>query len=348
MITPQSTTKEWINQIRAQHPKINLRLLEKMINALCLVEALKINGLYFIFKGGTSLVLLLDSPQRLSIDIDILTQASREEIEIILTKLCAQTIFAKFELDEHRSYKEGVPKAHYKLFYAPNFASPEDNSILLDVLFAENPYPKLQKTPMQMAWLETKEPIIFLDLPTIESIAGDKLTAFAPNTTGIRYGEGKEMEIIKQMFDVGQLFDKIIDFEVFRQSYFQNVQQELAYRPVLVGKSYKDVLEDTWLTCLQIVKRENRELIQGISSFNSYTIYHFGDENAIETAGKIALLVAKLMKQDDTALPTLDTTSYKATDYLILNPGFNFLNRKVRMANYAMFYWQKAIEVYTS
>jgi hypothetical protein len=41
----------------------------------------------------------------------------------------------------------------------------------------------------------------------VEAIAGDKLTAFAPTTTGIHYGQDKALEIIKQLFDVGILFD---------------------------------------------------------------------------------------------------------------------------------------------
>ena len=36
-----------------------------------LLEALARTELPFVFKGGTSLMLLLDSPKRLSVDIDI-------------------------------------------------------------------------------------------------------------------------------------------------------------------------------------------------------------------------------------------------------------------------------------
>jgi hypothetical protein len=43
------------------------------------------------------------------------------------------------------------------------------------------------------------------------SILGDKLTAFAPNTTGIPYKKGKHIEIIKQLHDVSKLIDNITD-----------------------------------------------------------------------------------------------------------------------------------------
>ena len=47
-------------------------------------------------------------------------------------------------------------------------------------------------------------------MPTLNGITGDKLSAFAPTTIGIPYGKGKSMEIIKQLFDLGVLFEYII------------------------------------------------------------------------------------------------------------------------------------------
>jgi hypothetical protein len=61
-------------------------------------------------------------------------------------------------------------------------------------------------------------------VPTVDAIIGDKLTAFAPNTIGIPYFRGKDnqsfsMEIIKQLFDLGKLFEEIGDVEVVRRSF---------------------------------------------------------------------------------------------------------------------------------
>jgi hypothetical protein len=63
----------------------------------------------------------------------------------------------------------------------------------------------IEKT-LDTEWLKQNTPPVTLTVPDINSIAGDKLTAFAPNTTGILYGSGKEKEIVKQLFDVGCLF----------------------------------------------------------------------------------------------------------------------------------------------
>lgn len=47
-------------------------LLERVIYAFGLLEALKRVNLPFIFKGGSCLMLLLEKPRRLSTDIDII------------------------------------------------------------------------------------------------------------------------------------------------------------------------------------------------------------------------------------------------------------------------------------
>lgn len=45
-------------------------------------------------------------------------------------------------------------------------------------------------------------------VPDIDSILGDKLTAFAPHTSGIPIDVGKNMEIMKQMYDISSLISE--------------------------------------------------------------------------------------------------------------------------------------------
>ena len=68
MILRESYTEEWIGRIQRVY-KIDPSLVEKVIMALTLLEQLKVGGLDFIFKGGTSLMLLLGEIKRLSIDM---------------------------------------------------------------------------------------------------------------------------------------------------------------------------------------------------------------------------------------------------------------------------------------
>ena len=73
MIKKETFTLEHINELRSRK-SINLLLLERSIYALGLLEALARVGMPFIFKGGSCLMLLLESPRRLSTDIDIIVK----------------------------------------------------------------------------------------------------------------------------------------------------------------------------------------------------------------------------------------------------------------------------------
>ena len=68
MINEKSFAMEHIESIR-NNKRVDINLLERSIYAFGLLEALVRVGLPFIFKGGggTSLMLLLDKPRRLSL-----------------------------------------------------------------------------------------------------------------------------------------------------------------------------------------------------------------------------------------------------------------------------------------
>lgn len=61
---------------------------------------------------------------------------------------------------------------------------------------------------------------------------GDKLTAFAPNTTGIPYfknDKSMSMGIIKQLFDIAYLADKLNNLEDVKSVFYKMAQSELKY-----------------------------------------------------------------------------------------------------------------------
>ncbi len=147
-----------------------------MIYALHLLEQLKINGLEFVFKGGTSLVLLLEEGNRFSIDIDIVCNVGREKLETILSKVVEKSKFSTVELDEKRSYLPGVPKAHYIFQFESVFHTRAPAKILLDVLVEDSIYPELVENPIQTKWIEI-DSVIKVRTPSIDAITGDKLTA---------------------------------------------------------------------------------------------------------------------------------------------------------------------------
>ena len=67
-----------------------------------------------------------------------------------------------------------------------------------------------------------------VNVPILEDILGDKLTAFAPNTTGIPYFKKEDsmsMEIIKQLYDIGNLFDVVNELSVIRTTFIVLLRQ---------------------------------------------------------------------------------------------------------------------------
>ena len=74
--------KNTIMILKKENPSADLQLLEKTIGALYLLESLVNEGLEFIFKGGTSLVLLLNDLKRFSVDVDIITRRKQRKSRI--------------------------------------------------------------------------------------------------------------------------------------------------------------------------------------------------------------------------------------------------------------------------
>ena len=72
MIHQDSRSLDWMKQVATENSFTDITLIEKTIRAFSLLESLVLSGCPFVFKGGTSLMLHLDSTKRLSIDIDII------------------------------------------------------------------------------------------------------------------------------------------------------------------------------------------------------------------------------------------------------------------------------------
>ena len=74
---------------------------------------------------------------------------------------------------------------------------------------------------------------LLVNVPSLEDILGDKLTAFASNTTGIPYFKSEHsmsMEIIKQLYDIGNLFDKVENLKIIKSTFSIFAKTELKYR----------------------------------------------------------------------------------------------------------------------
>jgi hypothetical protein len=240
MINSKCFAEDWIKDKAALIGSRNPVMLEKATVALQLLGYLAESGLSFQFKGGTSLLLRLDPIRRLSIDVDIVTQASFADLTSVLDGITKQAPFLNYQHEPRRD-RVLPPKKHFKVFY-PSVIEPKNDHILLDVLFEPEEIPGCEPTPIHVPFIEPLREVM-VAVPSVNHLLGDKLTAFAPETIGILYHPERKTDIAKQLFDVGVLFDAANDLEKVAESYDYMHQKQLGYRQ----KTYTGVetLNDT-------------------------------------------------------------------------------------------------------
>ena len=289
MLTKDNFTLEHVMDLK-KNRMVDSFILERSIYAFGLLEALCRARMPFIFKGGTSLMLLLEQPRRLSTDIDIVV-APGTDVDHYLEEAGKIFPFKKVE-QQIRKGKNSIEKRHYKYYYDSPIKGQTPFYILLDILFEENHYSKVIRKPIRNELLITEEPYYEVSLPSVDCILGDKLTAFAPHTTGIPFGVDKELEIIKQMYDIASLTDVIENFDDIRQSYLGTVSFEIRYRGI--EDAAEDVLRDTLEAAACIASRgqygdDYAKYLQGIKSI----VTHVYDERF--SAEKAAVMACKVM-----------------------------------------------------
>jgi hypothetical protein len=304
MINHNCTSLEWITKVSALHNNADKILVEKVIRALMLLEGLAVSGLDFCFKGGTATMLLLEKPRRMSIDIDIIVPDANADIPATLDKVCAQQGFTGWEAVE-RQNKGLIHKTHFKLYFLSNVSRAREQFILLDVLHEQVGYSKTIQKPLTSSFIENEDAAVLVTMPDINSITGDKLTAFSPNTIGIPYSKGghdRGMEIIKQLYDLSCLYEQVDDISIVREVFERFCAVESRYREH--GFSPEAVLEDAQINALSICFRKAYDercqyevLSKGAKQVNGFIFSErFSNEKAMVHAAKVAYLV-ELVKQ---------------------------------------------------
>lgn len=344
MITHNTHTKDWIFQIRSQIPKSDPILIEKMIMALYLLEQLQLSGLEFIFKGGTSLPLIIGAQHRFSIDIDIIISKD-DGLMDYFQSIIRQSKF----LEVQENVRTGIlPKRHFKFLYQSVIQNKIDY-ILLDILFQKNPYPLLQTIEINSPLLQSEGIKTIVNCPTVECLLGDKLTAFAPQTTGIPYGVHKELEIIKQLFDVSILFDVSEDLNITKITFMEISSQELQFRN-LHELAPEEVLQDCFSTSIILGLRGGKEpgkfneLNSGIKKLTAYIFSQFFSiDSAILCASKVAYLSSLLLAHNNKI--ERFSTNFDFSSWKIENPNFNKLNKLKKTNLEAFYYFYKSLEL---
>lgn len=301
-IKNKESLKESIGNIRKENKSANLELLEKTTGALFLVECLVNEGLHFIFKGGTSLVLLLDQIKRFSVDVDIITEEDKEKVKTCLNKIIEhQDLFKRVEENiRENAASQRMDLQHFKFFF-DSVTDASEKYILLDVAYEKNKYPETTMKKIKCSKIKVVSDVE-VELPTIESILGDKLTVLATKTTGISYDSQKELELMKQLYDVDKLFDNAEDLNIVKSSFINIATREIEYRK-LREITYKDVLDDIQDFCEDIIllRKEHIDKINlGMSKMSGFiTEGKFLIDKEVLTAASKVLYLIKLIKNDE-------------------------------------------------
>lgn len=335
MLKKENFTEEHIRDLQSASHRDPL-LLERSVYAFGLLEAITRVGMPFIFKGGTCLMLLLERPMRLSTDIDIIV-APGTDLNTFIEE--AGKIFPFVSVEEQvRKGKNNIEKRHFKFVYESPVME-RSIYILLDVLFEDAKYKRLIAKPIKNELILTDGEDLTVQIPSVESILGDKLTAFAPHTTGILLNSNKDMEIIKQLYDVMTLIEVAEDFTEVRETYYSLVQDEIAYRGLDIGPG--DALRDTYNAAVSIASRgkvskeDYVSYLQGLRDVRSHIyVENFSAEEASKRVPVVMYLVACLLKN----VPfekDIDSAAYLGADFISDELKALKSLRKVAPAGYA-------------
>lgn len=353
MISKESRSQEWIREASERNNAPDTGLVEKTIRAFSLLESLALTGLDFCFKGGTSLMLHFDSSKRLSIDIDIICPPGTD-IGEYLRRNAEEYGFTNVEEVDRRS-RTNIPKTHAKYYYEVSYVTRQSREkILLDVLYEDLQYCTVEKRPIRSPFLLTEGEDVLVKVPSAGDLLGDKLTAFAPHTTGIPFWKGNKncsMEIVKQLFDVASLFDITNDLSIVSETYARMAKLELEYRN-RPDVSLNDILQDTIDAALCIASKgkineeEYRHYVDGSNRVRGFIhSVKYSIDNALEDAAKTAYLAACLRAGVMTPEKYASERNEELRDLVIEAPAQSGLGRLKKTNIQSFFYWTKALDL---
>jgi hypothetical protein len=296
MIAEECFSERWINDLRKRYPQASPQILEKALHAFAVLGLLARSRYPFVFKAGTALILLLPEVKRLSIDVDIVG-------DIPLNLLADALPGTRFTGMEEDARKGAVPATHVKFFYQSLFV-PAVNYVLVDMLRDDHPYIRLRDLPLRRDELFQTKENFQVKIPSVEDILGDKLTAIAPNTTGVLYGSGKSLEILKQLFDVGELVTHASAPDDIRSTFDRVRSQQNGYRKTEF--TVDDILDDVLATSRQLCQidfkgfvetSQTNELRAGMKAIHPYLLTERFSLPGAKLAASRAAFMAMVLKK---------------------------------------------------
>ena len=343
--------KAWIDGESRRH-HVGNTFFEKSLYAFELLGRLSEEGLDFVFKGGTSLLLRLPNPRRLSIDVDIVCREPADRLERILQN-CAGTPFIGFEEDKRR-HNRPPRRRHWNFAYTSvNPESCPEPYIILDVLEEDSLYTNVEAVEIRTPFFTADHPIQ-VRVPTVDNLLADKLTTFAPETIGQEYNADHPEKIVKHLFDIGELFNVASQIHTLRDVYNRIAAAEIGYRQGAwrVGDCLDNTIATARLVTALAVNRDlhpdNSPLLRrGIAELRGHLLgINFSAVDAAVAAGKAALL-ATIIRDGAPAKP-LTALRYDASKLHAIRPAKPLrdpiFDKLAQISPEAFYYWHLAEE----
>jgi len=215
-------------------------LSELVVHCLELVSLLSERGIEYRFKGGNSLLILLEDPQRFSIDVDIATPEKKDVLIDTVAHITENSqIFTRYEARAPKT-KPWLPLISFKLFFNSFFQKKEDSFVMLDVVLEAPPYPGIRK---QVKCLDIYQSTQTVEVPTISGLIGDKFLTLGPATLGIPLGKNKAAQRLKHLFDISLLLKNDYQLDAVSQSISTCSQQENQIQRT--SFSHAEIMDDT-------------------------------------------------------------------------------------------------------
>ncbi len=310
----QNLTREYIAQQLSRHPGIVRDLYERALNSLEYLAQLRECGFDPILKGGSAVQLLVpDSLQRLSIDLDFATTLKAPEIVSFIEH--ANKTFGQGKTRYDRVGTDLPPHLLLYNVYIPSIVGAAQSKIELDFLLHE-PHYKVQRIQIRTFFYQSEITVL---VPTVEALFGDKLTVLADGTIGKELARSG-LSYAKQCFDLQALIavvnntkdilDAVVDvFEFEKQSRhlsdlpFNKVLESInrtAQLLSLVNQKPAWITDAGTLGAIQILRKG----IEGLSQYTSAPL-RLTSSRAGVLGSKLAFLCSLFEVFEQKQLPSL-------------------------------------------
>ena len=326
MIDRRSFEKQWIEGVEDVADFGGKLIVERTIHAFYLLQKVaksRLDGKY-VFKGGTAAMLLFQKPSRFSVDIDLLVDPSMEDKLPSIVSSFKDEVFVRVEEDIRKP--SPIRKRHFKFYYRSCIDTPgEDKYVLLDAVFESSVYRRIEERKIEFPWLLTTEPLKEVPVPSPSDLLGDKLCAFAPHTVGVLFADGKDVETIKQLFDVARLLEHPEIDEAIAFDIYEKLVSEQALARGMKLKT-EDAMDDALEMCRLIISQGNRSggaedyshLLRGFASFHSFLPGKYTEIDCLRDAALVYSFLAKRRYAQRISTPVSNNGNFVGRRYRLL------------------------------